>query len=679
MARRFGAEFGAPEAAYAVGLLHDAGKISLSWQRRLLNLEQKVPTPMVDHKEFGTRIAIRVAKTPGALAVHGHHGGIPNVPMCARGEPDAVLLEQLIAEVPEVADLLECGEHVPAGWAISREVVEFGTRMLHSALVDADYLDTAAHFAGGPPLVLPDADFVDLATRYEDGRRGVLRDRVQSHLDSDRQAVYNAAVAASAGPPGVYRMSAPTGSGKTISAGGFAVHHAAAHGKRRVIVAVPFTTITEQNAAVYRHLLGDETVLEHHSAIEPAGLGERGVENWDAPFVVTTTVQLFESLFSNRPSKTRKLHRLANSVIVLDEVQALPKHLLNPILDGLRLLVEHFGATVLLASATQPTFEVLDAWRRFGVDPVEVVPDPPGLYRRFVRTSYEWQHGWSMRDLVRRIADERSSLTVVNTTATAREVAGAAQEEVGVSSVFHLSTRMCRAHRAQVLSEVRTRLANDEPVHLISTQLIEAGVDVDFPVVFRQEAPAESVIQAGGRANREGRLAVGRVVVFSGAEFPQLRDYETAIGLTAQHFLRNPGALNDPDALRRYFSQLFALQNLDASAARIQALRNDFWFEDVASEFKMIESSTTAVLVDWGDSHASLERVLDMNEMVNGGVVPMKVLRSLQPFMVELPTRLASAEYAEYLLKGVPGLNVWGGPYSALTGIGSGEPTVFLF
>ncbi len=550
--------------------------------------------------------------------------------------------------------------------------------MLHSTLVDADYLDTAAHFANSEPAVRDDSDFTDLVARFENGRAAMLKERHASDLDADRKAVYDAALAASSGSPGLYRMSAPTGSGKTLAAAGFALHHAALHNLRRVVVAVPFTTITEQNAEVYRRLLGEDSVLEHHSAVEPTGVSGYGVENWDSPFVVTTTVQLFESLFSNRPAKTRKLHRLCKAVIVLDEVQALPKHLLNPILDALRVLVSHFGATVLLASATQPTFEVLDSWKRMDLTPIEIVPDPPTLYRRMARVSFEWQSGWGLDDVAQRILRERSTLTVMNTTAGARELAKQLAESTP-GSTLHLSTRMCRAHRAEVLTEARRRLAADEPVHLVSTQLIEAGVDVDFPVVFRQAAPAESIIQAAGRANREGRLAAGRVVVFDGTELPSLRAYLTGSGLTDRYFRRDPSQLNSPDALRTYFGELFTLENLDESAAALQRLRRDFCFASVADAFRVIDDSTTSVLVDWAHAHEALEAELTGRILQGRDVIPTTTLRRLQPFLVDLPTRLARGEYASHLLERVPGLFVWCGPYSLLTGIGSAERSAFIF
>jgi len=675
LAGQFGAEFGAADAAYAVGLLHDAGKVSDLWQRRLMALESRLPAAAVDHKALGAVLSRSAAGDAGVCVIEGHHGGIPNKSECSVVDPDDALVQQLQSEVPEVVGVLTQGLRWPSTWT-TKEAVEFGIRMLHSALVDADYLDTAAHFAATTPVVRPNADFTALAEDFDTARIAQLKACTNSAINNDRELVFQASVAAARGPRGIYRMTAPTGSGKTMAMAGFALHHAAVHGLRRVIVAMPFTTITEQNAKVLRDLIGEDNVLEHHSAIEPDDFKGYGVENWDAPVVVTTTVQLFESLYSNRPSKTRKLHRLCNSVIVLDEVQALPKQLLPPILDSLRILENYFGATVLLASATQPTFETLDSWKKLGVVPKEIVPDPPALYRRLTRVAYEWHTDWSMDDLVSAIAAERSSLTVVNTTATARELAIALRDRCG-DAVLHLSTRMFRAHRALVLDEVRARLKAGEPVHLVSTQLIEAGVDVDFPVVFRQVAPAESLIQAGGRANREGRLNMGRVVVFAGSGFGSLKEYATGIGLTREHFGANPGLLNDPTALAKYFEHLFTVLNVDAVTKELDRWRRALWFRTVAELFRMIDSATTSVIVN-RPGFQPFEDAVCLDSL-SDKVVPMQVLRQMQAYSVDLPTRLVETEYRDRVLSLVPGVFVWGGVYSQLTGIGAAEPGSYLY
>ena len=379
LASRFAEPFGGAALAWWLALLHDAGKASCDWQQRLLEVTGTGRPVGVDHKLLGARLARERGLGSFALAVAGHHGGLAS-PSWLKGklgsltgaeksrERDA--LEVLGRVLPEIGDAAHV--QVPDSWH-DPLVREMAIRLCFSALCDADFLDTAAHFSGSAsPAIRAETDFRILRDRYERGREALLSGRHPSPVDAIREAVYQACLRASASQPGVFRLAAPTGSGKTISAGSFALHHAAAHKLRRVVVAVPFLTITEQNAQVYRDLLESPgaggIVLEHHSGADLDRPGRRwgrlAAENWDAPFVVTTTVRLFESLFDRRPAAMRRLHRLAGAVIVLDEVQSLPHQMLIPILDALRTLVSHFGATVVLASATQPDFWFLSPWRQ---------------------------------------------------------------------------------------------------------------------------------------------------------------------------------------------------------------------------------------------------------------------------------------------------------------------------
>lgn len=680
LAKGFAAAFGAGQAGWAVGLLHDAGKVSASWQERLMCLEAGVPAPRVDHKTFGAQLCSDFSWRHGCLAIAGHHGGIPDHDQRPVDAPDEELSRIFLALVPEATQLPPVSELMPSSWSHEVPVAEFGIRMLHSCLVDADYLDTAAHFAGQPVELSKPTDMEELFNRLVSARSDFLQGRNSGPIDRHREALFQVCLARAEDDPGVYRLSGPTGSGKTISAAAFALRHAQLHGKRRVVVAVPFTTITEQNAAVYRSLLGEDVVLEHHSAVEPERLAGRGVENWDAPFVVTTTVQLFESLFSNRPSKTRKLHRLANSVIVLDEVQAIPDHLLLPILCALRILVDHFGVTVLMASATQPSWEQLKPWRDAELEPREIVPDPTGLFQALRRVRYEWVDDLTLDQVVERATSTNASLTVVNTTANARTLAKELQQRAS-DEVAHLSTRMCRVHRTAVLEDVRRRLRDGEGIHLVSTQLIEAGVDVDFPLVLRQEAPAPSLIQAAGRANREGRNSLGSVVVFSSPELATIRDHVTAVGLTRLHFRQNPNRLDEPAAVAAYYSQLYQASATNSASRRIQQSRAALAFEDVAAQFRMIEDCSVSVVVDWqGLVHGTLLSQLSERQRSGRDVLPMSILRQLQPFTVALPKRFADqAEVRALMEEPVPGVFLWKGAYDMTVGIGDDVALSYVF
>ncbi len=675
LARSFGDAFGAGEAAYAVGLLHDAGKIQAEWQERLLSLEAGRPAARVDHKDLGAMLVAPVAGLLGRMSICGHHGGIPDCSSTmTSGRIDVGQRDAFLEAVPEAVALIDTPNLLPRSWIDrSRDdpaLAEFATRMLHSALVDADFLDTAAHFNAEPVELRAPTDFEALAGRFEQERAAQFAGAPATSVNRARVGVYEAAVRAAEMPPGVFRLAAPTGSGKTIAAAGFALTHAARHGLRRVVVAVPFLTVTEQNAAAYRSLVGAENVIEHHSAIELTERARYGVENWDAPFVVTTTVQLFESLFSNRPAKARKLHRLAGAVIVLDEIQALPPRVLPVILDGLRVLVEHFGSTVLLASATQPAWDRLKPWSdRLRVH--DVIEQPATLYRSMKRFEESWVHARSLEEVLNLVAGRRQALVVVNSTADAAQIARHLSDRFSDDRVFHLSTRMCQAHRRLVLGDVIERLGKGTPTIAVSTQLIEAGVDIDFPVVFRATAPAESLLQAGGRANREGNLARGELVIIDCPELATLTAYRTGIAKTSQLFGPEQAHLDDPAAMRTYYQALYTALDPDGQPepVEINRARGKLLFKTVADRFRMIDDASISVLVAF-DARAEDFLGQVRARLDAGGIPDAGLLRDLQPYAVSLPARvLVDPLQKEYIAEAAPGLRVWRGAYDDLVGI----------
>jgi len=641
LAERFASAFGAGPAGRFVGLAHDVGKASCEWQERLLRVEPTGGPVGFEHKSLGVELAQRRRAGHLDLVLHGHHGGLTSpafVSAKVKDAPPAEVTARRQAEDalrPLLPGLFDGPDvPLPAGF---RERVEMDmlVRLLFSALVDADGLDTAAHGAGGDPHVAPPADMAMLWDRFTQRRERMLAGRRRSSVDRWREEVFESCVTAASKPNGFFRLPAPTGSGKTLAAAAFGLRHALEHGKSRVIVAVPFITITEQNAAVYRELLDpdgsgdrDPVVLEHHSQVllGEVGPGPRrarlAAENWDAPFVVTTTVQLFESLFGRRPAAMRKVHRLANSVIVLDEVQALPPSLLVPIVDGLRLLTSRFGATVLLASATQPELWGLGPLKK--IRPVEVISEPKRLYDALRRVRYEWwtQPKRTLEQVADRVADPDPSgndqvLTVVNTIADARGLLQLLQTRLSPEvKLFHLSTTMCPAHRRDVLTEVRRLLAAGAPVRLVSTQLIEAGVDVDFPTVFRAMAPADSLQQAAGRANREGSLgeAGGLVVIFDLDRDHYPPSYKLPVACT---WMWMGPEVADPDDLeslaafyRTYLSKPFVTGPASRGAA-VQAARRDLDFRAVTDgpsvngapnkslAFRMIDEDTVPIVVPY--------------------------------------------------------------------------------
>ena len=523
---------------------------------------------------------------------------------------------------------------------------DFWLRMLHSALVDADCLDTERHF--DPERFATrtvDVSLDALWRRFEADQQALLDGADDTHVNRRRQAVYAAALQRASDPPGVFSMTVPTGGGKTRSAMAFGLQHARAYDKCRVVVALPYTSIIEQNADVYRDIFGDGVVLEHHSAVRAAAEpgdesdAERwrrlAAQNWDAPVVVTTTVQLLESLFANHNGRLRKLHRLAESVIVLDEVQTLPPRLLKATLDGLRELVEHYGATVLLCTATQPALTARPDDPDFpGLDAVtEIVPDPKALYQDLKRVAYDVQIGapWTWGDVAEALLDEPQAMAVLNTIDDAASVLNALPDN---ESVLHLSTRLCGAHRRRVLTEVRRRLDAGAPIRLVATQVVEAGVDISFPRVLRALGPLDSIIQAAGRCNREGERDTGRVTVFepaAGGSPPGA--YRTGRDITRQLFEHAADLdLHDPQWPRRYFEQLYASRNLDADD--VQQLRAEFQFATVAERYRLIADDTTPVVVKYGDGWSILEKVVAKAE--HAGFVHRDDWRRLQPYTVSL-------------------------------------------
>jgi CRISPR-associated endonuclease/helicase Cas3 len=720
LAAWFAVEFNCPDLARLIGLLHDCGKCAVVWQEKLEAVSGTKERVGIDHKTLGCEVAEQLDLGDLSVVLHGHHGGLTSPRSVKRsreslGRIDLEALADARGRYTEVTGDLQWAEQLRLPWEYPY-VTEMGLRLLFSALVDADFLDTAAHFADQEQATpAAHADLDHLLRRFEKAREAKLADREPSPRDPERQAIYEACIEAAMSAPGIYRLSVGTGLGKTFSGMGFALRHAAAHGKRRVVVAVPWKTVTEQNAEEYRHLLDtaeERVVLEHHSGVDMEGAGRRwereAAENWDAPIVVTTTVRLFESMFGRTASATRRLHRLANSVIILDEVQGLPYRLLVPILDGLRSFVEHFNATVLLCSATQPAFWSLQPFQDLPV--TDIVPNPLAVPVAATPIRYEW---WldprpRLSQVATRAAEHGSALVVTNTIADAATVAKT-WETAGREGVFHLSTLLIPSHRLAVMKLIKQRLDAKLPTLVASTPLIEAGVNLDFPVVFRAITSIDSILQAAGRADRERRWAGGGlVVVFDPLDGGKPAGLDKLIGLTLDHF--GPG-LADPEAAGAqadYWNELWDELNLDAPgsvAAAIQQARLELDYEAVAlgplakdrdkpglrdrsRAFKMIEDETIAVIVP-----ASACSGLHVGPSVHHGV-PLQgapealvkraadpgrsraAMRGLQPYIVNLSLHRAQKDTVKSRLKIIIGdparpgsVAVWQGTYNPLTGL----------
>ncbi|MCC6659992.1 MAG: CRISPR-associated helicase Cas3' [Phycisphaerales bacterium] len=574
-ARGFAAVFGAQDMARLLGLWHDLGKYSGAFQNYISSGENGLPGDphraemkgRVDHSTAGAQHAASRGQLGGLLAycIAGHHGGLPDYECEGRSglrhrltvkgvEPwrHAAPAADLELQIPP--------PRLPGGY--SPFALSFLTRMLFSCLVDADFLATEWFMNRSTSDARPRAG----ATVAE------LRAQIDKHLlgfitpnpapvSACRARVLEACREKAALSPGFFSLEVPTGGGKTLSSLAFALAHAEQHDLRRVVYAIPYTSIIEQTATVFRQALDGLSgeLLEHHSSLDPADpekvteQSRLAAENFDSTLIVTTNVQLFESLFASRTSRCRKLHRLARSVIILDEAQTLPPELLHPTLAALTQLVDNYGCTVVLCTATQPALKRRLPEFPIGIEPVTpIIDDPKSLHVDLRRTRIEVTGRLSDDELAARILAEPRCLCIVNSTGHARDLFRLVQ--AGDPHAVHLSARMCPAHRSDVLEAVRIRLKGDGPCRVVSTQVVEAGVDIDFPVVFRAAAGLDSIAQAAGRCNREGKLPVGRVYVFEYDEKQHRPPDE--VRQAACHFREIQPAYPDllhPEAVNHYF------------------------------------------------------------------------------------------------------------------------------
>lgn len=685
----FSMKFGAAELGRWVGTWHDVGKFHPEFQQYLQDAEQspKGKQRGPDHKAAGSSIALQYGDFLAPL-IAGHHGGLKDIHTDLRPWLTQRLGELRVAESVAIAEqivhsLYPHAQLSPPQWIQDPVSEEFFLRMLFSSLVDADFLDTEAHF--NPERVGQRDVVISLSSLFEILLADQARLSGQRHdpVNDVRHAVYLDCLDAGTADRGFFRLTVPTGGGKTRSMVSFALKHALAHGLDRVIVAIPFTSITDQTAVEYRSIFQSErAVLEHHSAIE-SHESEEGLldsawrrlaaQNWDAPITVTTTVQLFESLLGHTPTACRKLHNITRSVIILDEVQMLPVTLLDPILDVLRELVDHYQVSVVLSTATQPALDESPSFR--GLPNIrEIVRDPSQHFDRLKRVEYDVvarsEGAWDWDRVALEMRTSRQSLVIVNTKADALAILDALDDP----SALHLSTLLCGAHRRDVLREVRHRLQAAQPCQLVATQVVEAGIDLDFPLVLRALGPLDRIVQAAGRCNREGRLEIGRVVVFQPSEggMPP-GPYATATQLTEAMVRDASFDFHDPTTYRTYFRDFYARAPLDKPG--VQSLRQRYAFAQVASAFRMIEDRTVTVAVKYRGRNQPLDdidRILADLRHSRGN--PREHWRALQPFLVNVRERqMAAFTHDGLAVEVVPGLWEWLGEYHAVRGLAAGR------
>jgi len=659
LAEEYAQVFGSGDWAQVAGLWHDLGKYSAEFQRRIKSVSGydteahlEGQSGRVDHSTAGAQHAVDQFGLHGrilAYLIAGHHAGLPDwhtseiagaalkVRLDDRSHLQRTLSQTIPAEIlsqPKPTSALLGGS---AGFAL-------WLRMLFSCLVDADFLDTEAFMdadkAGQRSNALTLSGLLPRFNAYMEGQFSHAKPTQVNRIRAEvlRQCRDKAKEA-----PGLFSLTVPTGGGKTLSSLAFALEHATLHGKRRIIYAIPYTSIIEQTANVFRDIFPD-TVVEHHSNLDPekeTAKSRLAAENWDAPLIVTTNVQFFESLFAARSSRCRKLHNIADSVVVLDEAQLLPPEFLQPILDVMNALVRNYGVTFVLSTATQPALGTLRSFQRTlrGLDNVrDIVNDPDALYRNLERVTVIWPQDFHLAqdwdNIARQIRQHPCVLAVVNSRTDARELHRRMPEET-----IHLSALMCGEHRSRVISNVKQRLLVGEAVRVVSTQLVEAGVDVDFPVVYRALAGLDSIAQAAGRCNREGNLDRGQVVVFvppaKAPPGPLRRAADTAVSLLSgdsDHTLTR-------DLFSRYFEHFYmrapSLDRHDITELLTPQGRNDdplkVQFRTAAQRFRLIdESGYHSILVRYGESPALIDRLQKEG--------PERwLMRKLQRYTVSLP------------------------------------------
>ena len=476
-------------------------------------------------------------------------------------------------------------------------------------------------------------------------------------LNRLRSDILHHATAQAAEPPGLFRLTVPTGGGKTFTSMSFALEYARQHGLRRIIYVIPFTSIIEQNAAEFRKAFAqlDEAVLEHHSTFDDSKLKDqdskdklrRTSENWDAPVVVTTAVQFFESLFADRSARCRKLHNIAGSVIILDEAQMLPPDFLLPIMQAIKELAQNYRCSVVMCTATQPAVQAADGFYRGFENVREIAPEPEALFAQLRRTTVQHIGQQSDADLLAKLGEYPQMLVIVNNRRQARSLYDAAAK-LALDGVFHLSTLMCAAHRSQTLDNIRTHLRSGAPCRVIATSLIEAGVDVDFPLVMRAEAGLDSVAQAAGRCNREGKQAAenSHVWIFAPEESwqnpPELAFQAEVMRVIARHHADD---LLSTAAITAYFRELYALKGRELDKENIlqkhskAAKSLDFPFQTIADKFRMIKSPMLPLIIPFDRKAEKLIDALRQADHIGG------ILCELQPYAVQIPEKALAALY----------------------------------
>jgi CRISPR-associated endonuclease/helicase Cas3 len=670
LAAQMASVFGCENAAYAAGLFHDLGKYNPAFQRRLEDANTRV-----DHSTAGAALLPLLAKGRNrdiakltAYVIAGHHAGLPDM------TSENGSLSERVKNFKDELDIvwkdeltLDLESLLPSSFKVSETEkrrpfqLSFLTRMIFSCLVDADYKDTEAFY---DKLEDRQRDrewqpLQKLLPQFTNAFDAKMREKskTDSTVNLLRTDILNHVRAQAAQKPGLFSLTVPTGGGKTLASLAFALDHAKIYGHDRIIYAIPFTSIIDQTAAIFSDLLGADHILEHHSAIDNDAIenGQRrdwrdklklAMEDWAAPIVVTTNVQFFESLFASRTSAVRKLHNIANSVIILDEAQTIPRHLLSPCMRVLDELAKNYKCSIVLCTATQPATDA----RNFAanhpagllLEGRELAPDPQHLANSLRRVTIQKPRVMSNDNLLEELQQTSQGLIIVNSRKHALALYQLAQNN-GMDGLVHLTTRQCAVDRRKILAQVRARLSDNQFCRVIATSLVEAGVDVDFPRVWRAEAGLDQIAQAAGRCNREGKrpIAESIVSVFTAPDYPPPAEIKALTGDMSRMLHKHEADLLSSAAIADYFGEVYwrlGEKGLDAKdiLARFKMDRTgtDFSFRSVAQDFSMIESGMVPVIIPMDEKSKAWVDKLGVPEIGSG-----KLARELQTYTVQVPRK----------------------------------------
>ncbi len=672
LAGKFAGSFGNDDWGRSAGLLHDLGKGSDAFQHYIRKVtgfdgEAHLETSpgKVNHSSHGAVWSIENLKGSGrilAYLVAGHHAGLPDW-FCTPGiggnlehrlsEEEKNALPQVLEAWKTIAvSRVTVPYSLPCGYGLIEESFHLWVRMLFSSLVDADFLDTEE-------FMQPEqwtqrgryASLSELKWEFDSYMASMAAKAKPTEVNRLRQQILFECRAAGGLDSGFFSLTVPTGGGKTLSAMAFALEHAVVHhNKKRIIVAIPYTSIIEQTAKEYKKIFGDENVIEHHSSLDPdkeSRQSRLASENWDAPIIVTTNVQLFESLFAARSSACRKLHNIADSIIILDEAQMLPPEYLRPIVSVMKSLVSYFKVSVVLCTATQPALigRIGAGQAAFaGLAPEtvrEIMSNPSQLTKELQRVQVQVRENkvTDWEELARELAAYEQVLCIVNTRNDCRELYRLMPE-----GAVYLSANMCGAHRSQVIAKIKEMLHAKQSLRVISTQLVEAGVDIDFPVVYRSMSGFDSIAQAAGRCNREGLLNVGRVVVFEPPKAAPPGLLRKGADAGREILACDPdGCANlEPSVFQKYFDLFYGRVNSfdtkDMKSLLEQEAREcKFQFREAAQKFHLIDDQQQVPVVVWFADDKSNSK--DLIRKLRYAGPSKELMRKLQRFTITIPER----------------------------------------